>query len=348
MYSESEYPKSSRLRMTLFSIYRSDAMPPGSPALKKPNSLVEPLFEGPIDIVGDVHGEIEALRDLLGHLDYGDDGLHVKGRRLVFVGDLTDRGPDSPAVIDLVKRFVESGRAQCVLGNHELNLLLCADTGKRKFDNHWFFGEERSLDGSDQPTPAVLADDEIRQSAVDFFKTLPLALQRDDLRVVHACWDDSMIRIAREASDAVALHERYRDLIAVDHELHPELDTVDRRLAHQNRNPVKVLTSGKERRVATPFEASGKLRYEERVPWWDDYGADEPVCVCGHYAIPAAHSLLPPQVHCVDYGVAKRWRERQQPDLDGSFELRLAAARFPERVVICDNGSSASLFSEGP
>lgn len=108
------------------------------------------------------------------------------------------------------------------------------------------------------------------------------------------------------------------------------------------------MTSGKEPRVGTPFEASGKLRYEERVPWWDDYGGDEPVCVFGHYAIPAAYSQIPPQVYGVGYGVAKRWRERQQPGFDGSCELWLAAARFPERVVICDNGSSASLSSEGP
>src|SRR5436305_5219596 len=53
----------------------------------------------------------------------------------------------------------------------------------------------------------------------------------------------------------------------------------------QNRNPVKVLTSGRERRVAVPFEASGKLRYEERVPWWNDY-ADPEFCIFGHYGAP--------------------------------------------------------------
>ena len=136
-----------------------------------PDSLIQPLFDGPIDIVGDIHGEIDALRDLLGHLGYADDGSHPEGRRLVFLGDLTDRGPDSPAVIDLVKHFVETDRAQCVLGNHDLNILL-KDV---KHDNHWFFGEEWSLDDSDEPTPAVLANDNIRQTVTDFFKTLPLA-----------------------------------------------------------------------------------------------------------------------------------------------------------------------------
>ena len=56
----------------------------------------------------------------------------------MFVGDLTDRGPDSPSVVELVKALIEMERAQCVLGNHELNIIL----GLKKFDNGWFFGEK--------------------------------------------------------------------------------------------------------------------------------------------------------------------------------------------------------------
>ena len=154
---------------------------------------------------------------LLTRLGYRADGSQSEGRRLVFVGDLTDRGPDSPAVVRLVKQFVESLRAQCVLGNHDLNLLLCNlaeqhngskhPFGKtRKHDNHWFFGEQSSLDKSCEPTPAVLADDQIRQWVVDFLTSLPLVLERDDVRVVHACWDDSMVEMARRSSDTVTLY----------------------------------------------------------------------------------------------------------------------------------------------
>src|SRR5262245_32496964 len=82
-------------------------------------ALVRPLLEGPLDIVGDVHGEIDALRALLNHLGYSAEGRHVRGRRLVLVGDLTDRGPDSPAVVALAARMVAAGRAQVVMGNHE-------------------------------------------------------------------------------------------------------------------------------------------------------------------------------------------------------------------------------------
>ena len=56
-----------------------------------PGTLVRPLFSGPLDIIADVHGEIDALRSLLRHLGYREDGTHAEGRRVVFVGDLTDR-----------------------------------------------------------------------------------------------------------------------------------------------------------------------------------------------------------------------------------------------------------------
>lgn len=138
--------------------------------MRKSASLVQPLFDGPLDIVGDVHGEIAPLLALLTHLGYTGDGEHPDGRRLVFVGDLTDRGPDSPVVVDLVQSLVEAGRAQCVLGNHDLNILL----GHRKHDNSWFFGEEHQEDGI--VVPQVLADESIRQRVRKFFRTLPIGL----------------------------------------------------------------------------------------------------------------------------------------------------------------------------
>ena len=251
------------------------------------DSLIKPLFDDPIDIVGDVHGEIDALRDLLCVLGHSVEKPHSAGRRLAFVGDLTDRGPDSPTVVELVRQLVDAGQAQCVLGSHELNLLL----GDRKHDNHWFFGEPWSLAGKEHPpTPAVLAIDAVRARVLAFFGMLPLALERDDVRVVHLCWEDEMTEGARQSSDVITLCERFRDRIEAEHRAGSDLDEIDRELDHQNRNPVKVLTSGKERRVAVPFEAGGKLRYAGRVNWWEDDAADEPLCVFGHYAEPTGSS----------------------------------------------------------
>ncbi|MFF7309279.1 polynucleotide kinase-phosphatase [Streptomyces sp. NPDC008137] len=73
---------------------------------------------GPFDIVGDIHGCAAELETLLGKLGY-TDGVHPEGRTAVFVGDLVDRGPDSPGVLRRVMAMVKSGNALCVPGNHE-------------------------------------------------------------------------------------------------------------------------------------------------------------------------------------------------------------------------------------
>lgn len=93
----------------------------------------EPLWcdrrdqHGPFDIVGDVHGcreELEILLDRLGYVA-GADGVraHREGRRVIFVGDLVDRGPDSPGVLKLVMAMVNAGSALAVPGNHDIKLV---------------------------------------------------------------------------------------------------------------------------------------------------------------------------------------------------------------------------------
>ncbi|MEW2634494.1 polynucleotide kinase-phosphatase [Streptomyces sp. NPDC048389] len=76
---------------------------------------------GPFDIIGDVHGCSSELETLLGKLGY-TDGVHPEGRTAVFVGDLVDRGPDSPGVLRRVMGMVAAGSALCVPGNHENKL----------------------------------------------------------------------------------------------------------------------------------------------------------------------------------------------------------------------------------
>ena len=85
---------------------------------------------GPFDIIGDVHGCWDELTELLNDLDYrltqneqGEyDAYHPEGRTAVFVGDLTDRGPDSAAVLNLVINMVQNNAALCVMGNHDNKL----------------------------------------------------------------------------------------------------------------------------------------------------------------------------------------------------------------------------------
>ena len=292
--------------------------------------LVRPLFDGPLDIVGDVHGEIEALRSLLRHLGYNENEKHSQGRRLIFLGDLTDRGPDSPAVVDLVSALVNERRAQCVMGNHDLNILL----DHRNHENKWFYGED-FLDEKGRVTPQRLADAAIRQRVLDFFATLPLALERDDARIVHACWDDRMIGDAKDASNPTGLYARYHHQIEND-VANQNLDEVDKALQHQNRNPVKLLTSGPEERTDAPIFAGGKERHEKRVLWWHNY-TNSAFCVFGHYSILDGQPRGNGSAFCADYGVGKRWTERMA-GMTSDFSFRLAAVRFPEKQVAFDDG----------
>jgi len=85
---------------------------------------------GPFDIIGDVHGCIDELLDLLAQLGYQvvqENGAyavtHPSGRKAVFVGDLVDRGPGIPNVLRLVMSMVETGAALCVPGNHDMKLV---------------------------------------------------------------------------------------------------------------------------------------------------------------------------------------------------------------------------------
>ncbi len=85
---------------------------------------------GPFDIIGDVHGCFDELAGLLRQLGYtltqANGTLHVRppeGRQAVFLGDLVDRGPDTPAVLSLVMGMVAEGTALCVPGNHDMKLV---------------------------------------------------------------------------------------------------------------------------------------------------------------------------------------------------------------------------------
>lgn len=80
---------------------------------------------GPFDIIGDIHGcfdETYLLLQKLGYTIHKNPDYkitHPQGRRLIFLGDLVDRGPHSPAVLQLVMNAVASGIAFCVNGNHD-------------------------------------------------------------------------------------------------------------------------------------------------------------------------------------------------------------------------------------
>jgi hypothetical protein len=156
-------------------INRGEVCAPNNDQEVKRGPLIQRLGAGPVDVIGDVHGELDALTALMIRLEYDEQGRHPAERRLLFVGDLCDRGPDSPGVIRLVQTLVEGGHAKAICGNHEINL----PRAQHKHGNHWFYGESTKAGFSDS---AVIQPEE-REPILRFFRSLPVALERSNQRV---------------------------------------------------------------------------------------------------------------------------------------------------------------------
>ena len=113
---------------------------------------------GPFDVIGDVHGCLAELEALLGKLGYVlihdeagrvDGAVSPAGRTAVFLGDLVDRGPDSPGVLRLVMGMVATGDALAVPGNHE-NKLTRALSGRNVQVSHGLAETLSQLAGEDE------------------------------------------------------------------------------------------------------------------------------------------------------------------------------------------------------
>ncbi|RZL70645.1 MAG: polynucleotide kinase-phosphatase, partial [Rhodococcus sp. (in: high G+C Gram-positive bacteria)] len=122
---------------------------------------------GPFDIIGDVHGCRSELQTLLRELGWtlepdGGGAAHPEGRIAVFVGDLVDRGPDTPGVLRLVMGMVAAGTALCVSGNHEQKLARALH-GRKVATSH---GLQQSLD------QLAAESDDFRRSAHTFIDGL--------------------------------------------------------------------------------------------------------------------------------------------------------------------------------
>lgn len=141
---------------------------------------------GPFDIIGDVHGCRGELIELLGRLGYAvsdDHVTHPAGRRVVFVGDLVDRGPDSPGVLRLVMNMIRDGVAMCVAGNHDQKL----SRALRGRDVKVTHGLERSLQ-------QLESDTALKSEAAEFLDGLISHYVLDDgkLVVAHAGLKEEM------------------------------------------------------------------------------------------------------------------------------------------------------------
>jgi diadenosine tetraphosphatase ApaH/serine/threonine PP2A family protein phosphatase len=79
----------------------------------------------PYDIIGDIHSCREELFELFHNLGYektDDIFIHPQNRMPVFLGDLTDRGPDSITVLNLIIGMTERNKTLFIPGNHDIKL----------------------------------------------------------------------------------------------------------------------------------------------------------------------------------------------------------------------------------
>ena len=145
--------------------------------------------------VGDVQGCGPSLRALIKKLP--------KKSNLIFLGDLVNRGPDSLGALRQLKSLQESGRAECILGNHDLHLL-AIDAGLRK---------TKGLDTVD----AILQAPD-RRELINWIRKRPMALSNGKVLTVHAGvlpqWDlQQTIECAQEVEKALR-SKSYKEFLA--------------------------------------------------------------------------------------------------------------------------------------
>ena len=214
------------------------------------------------DIIGDIHGYAQELKTLLAELGYQRDDAGVyrhSERTAVFVGDLVDRGPGQLEVLQIVKAMVDDGAAQIVMGNHEFNAICYAtpnpnepgDFLRTHTDPKNTTGHQAFLD---------LTDDQ-REHYLEWFKTIPLWLDLDGIRVVHACWNTAAMTVVQDATGGNRLTDlqHYVDASTKGHPLY---------------EAVEILLKGpeislEEYRQQSYVDHGGKTRTQARLRWWD-------------------------------------------------------------------------------
>ena len=221
--------------------------------------------------IGDLQGCLASLEALLPRLP--------DARRLIFVGDLVNRGPQSLATLRAVKRRVESGMATALLGNHDLHLL-AVDAGIRPLH--------------DSDTLQEILDAPERHALIDWLRTLPLAHEENGHLFVHAGvppqWTRGQTLERAEEVRQRLLRDDYRDFLQRMYGNQPELWDEALRGDDRLRFIVNALT---RLRIV---DAAGRMRLKFKegaaaapagtVPWFDhpDRATRDTPIVFGHWS----------------------------------------------------------------
>lgn len=283
------------------------------------------------DVIGDVHGCAQTLTQLLARMGYVKQAgvWQHPTRKALFLGDIIDRGPRIREALHLVHDMVEAGAASCIMGNHEINALAWntpapAGSGRQYIREHTERNRRQIQDTLEQ----FAAWPEEWEYFLDWFYTLPLFMDMGEIRLVHACWDDNLIKpfaaqyqngcIDREFLEAATDHESFASQV-----LERLLRGIDMRLPH---GQIMTGRDGLTRRAfRTKFWEEQPQTYGDIVfqpdalpdevaarPLSDDqkaelllYDTDQPILFVGHYWQQGNPHPIRPNLACLDYSAVK-------------------------------------------
>jgi hypothetical protein len=153
------------------------------------------------DLIGDIHGYADELEQLLERLGYEkSQGVYRHPeRKVIFLGDFIDRGPKIRQVLEIVRPMIKEGRAKGVMGNHELNAL-AYHTEDPELPGDFLRRRSQKNEKQHRETLEQLKHQELR-SYLEWFRSLPMWLELEGLRVVHACWDEKAMAVIADGLD---------------------------------------------------------------------------------------------------------------------------------------------------
>jgi hypothetical protein len=162
------------------------------------------------DLIGDIHGHADELERLLQKLGYQQVNAVYRHpeRQVIFLGDFIDRGPKIRETLSIVRPMVEQGHALAVMGNHELNAL-AYHTEDPLSPGEYLRVRNDKHKHQHAETMRQLSHEELHDH-LNWFRTLPMWLDLDGLRVVHACWDAKAIeRLASVTQEYSCLDDEF-------------------------------------------------------------------------------------------------------------------------------------------
>jgi len=209
-----------------------------------------------IDFIGDIHGHAGELTSLLVKLGYNNNKeyyFHPEGRKVVFVGDFIDRGPQIRATLEIVKSMCDNGTATAVMGNHEYNAILfhTQKKGGGFYREHGF----KEINSHFETLKQFKDDPQEWYEYIEWFKTLPLFIETENYRVVHAFWSQSHVDFLK--SNPIQWNGSWFEKVTDDSNYEFQL--------------VEELLKGKEHKLPNGYSFLDKdctTRTESRVKWW--------------------------------------------------------------------------------